>query len=164
MTNFGLFLSYIVMRMPAKLHIWLVSLSQNGAKMRKTNRPWPKSNQFQMWSGYISMSNFRPLLPWVLKKITEIPNLTCFTKSKWHQNDEYQQTVIKVLSVLKAVRIHQHAKFEAIQSDCNKNSNEESTLSLMPPNTKWKGIIAKKCQKYKIAILAKPGTYVKWTI
>ena len=73
-----------------KVHIWSVSLSQNGAKMRKTNRPWPKFNQFKRWSGCISMSNFRPFLPCILKKILEPPNLTCFTKSKWHQNEGYQ--------------------------------------------------------------------------
>ena len=36
--------------------------SQSGTRMRKTNRPWPKSNQFWRWSGYISMPNFKSFL------------------------------------------------------------------------------------------------------
>ena len=48
--------------------------------------------------------------------------------------------------------VRTHRQFQAIQSDCNKNSGEESMLSLMPPHN-WK----KKCQNYKIAILAKPS-------
>ena len=35
--------------------------------MRKISWPWPECNQFQRWSGYINMSNFRPFLPCVLK-------------------------------------------------------------------------------------------------
>ena len=45
-----------------KLHIWPVSLSQIGAKMRNINRPWPKSNPFWKWSEYINMPNLRPFL------------------------------------------------------------------------------------------------------
>ena len=82
--------------------------------MRKTNRPWPECNQFQRWPWYISMSTFRPFLPYVLKKIQETPNFNGFTKSKWRQNEEYQHTVTKIESVLKVVRIHQQDKFEAI--------------------------------------------------
>ena len=37
-----------------KRPIWHLSLSQNAAKIRKINRLWPKGNQFQRWSGYIS--------------------------------------------------------------------------------------------------------------
>ena len=37
--------------------------SQNGAKTRKINKAWPKSNQFWRCLGYISMPNPRPLLP-----------------------------------------------------------------------------------------------------
>ena len=51
-----------------KLHIWFVSLSQNGTKLKKHKRPWPKCNQFHRWSGNISMSNFKPFLLCVLKK------------------------------------------------------------------------------------------------
>ena len=41
-----------------KLQIWSVSLSQNDAKRRKMNGPWPKSDHCR-WSGYISRQNFR---------------------------------------------------------------------------------------------------------
>ena len=58
-----------------KLHIWPLSLSQNGEKMKKTNKPWTECNQFQRWLGYIVMSNFRPFLPCVLKKIPETTNM-----------------------------------------------------------------------------------------
>ena len=47
-------------------------------------------------------------------KFPEIPNLICFTKSKWCQNAENQQTVTNILSILKMVRIHEQAKFHAI--------------------------------------------------
>ena len=57
MTNFGLFI--LCHENACKVHIWPVSLSQNGAKMRKTNRSWTKCNHLQRWSGYISMWNFR---------------------------------------------------------------------------------------------------------
>ena len=49
-----------------KPQICPVSLS---TKIRKINRPWPKCNQFWRWSGYISMPNFRPFLPWVFQEM-----------------------------------------------------------------------------------------------
>ena len=52
-----------------KPRIWPVSLSQNSAKMRKINKPWPWTNQFWRWSRYISMENFRPFPPCVLRQI-----------------------------------------------------------------------------------------------
>ena len=52
-----------------KPKIWSVSLSQSHAKRRKINRPWPQSNQFWRWSGYISMQNFRPFPPCVLREM-----------------------------------------------------------------------------------------------
>ena len=45
-------------------------IAQSGAKMRKINRPWPKSNKFWRWSGYIAIPNFRPFLVCILKKIS----------------------------------------------------------------------------------------------
>ena len=42
------------------------------------------------------------------------------------------------------------------QSDCNE---KESTLSLVPLSEKVQ--LKNICQQYKIAILVKPGTYVK---
>ena len=60
MPNFRPFLP-CVLKNVRKSQIWHVSLCPNAAKMRKINRRWPKSNQFfWRWSGYISMSNFRP--------------------------------------------------------------------------------------------------------
>ena len=45
------------------------------------------------------------------------------------------------------------------QSDCNE---KESTLSLVPPQRLSEKVQLKNiCQKYNIAILVKPGTYVK---
>ena len=57
------------------------SQSQNTTKMRKINRWWPKSNQFSRWSGYISMSNFRPFKVTAIKRI----NLTLMPpqRLKW---------------------------------------------------------------------------------
>ena len=43
--------------------------SQNGAKIRKKNRPWSIPNHFWRWSRYTSMPNFRPLLPWVVQNM-----------------------------------------------------------------------------------------------
>ena len=78
-----------------KLQIWLVSLSQNTVKMWKINRPWPKCKQLIMQSGYICMSNFKPFLPCILKKIARNPKFG-FTKSKWCQNEENQQIMAKI--------------------------------------------------------------------
>ena len=61
-----------------KLQIWLVSLSQIPSKMRKINRPWPKCKQLKMQSGYISMSNCKPFLPCILKKIARTPTFHLF--------------------------------------------------------------------------------------
>ena len=66
--------------------IWHVWLSQNGAKMKKINRPRTKFNQFCRWSAYTNMTNFRPFLPWVLQEMPGNGNLTCFTKSKCYLN------------------------------------------------------------------------------
>ena len=61
------------------------------------------------------------------------------------------------------VRIHQHVKFEAIQSDCNKNSGQE--FSLMPPQTQSKKAQLKKNdQKLKIKTMAKLRKYIRSVI
>ena len=53
-----------------KPQIWPVPLSQNCAKMKNINIPWPKSNLLWRWSENINMPNFRPFLPCVcLKKM-----------------------------------------------------------------------------------------------
>ena len=148
----------------------------------------PKFDQFQRWSGYISMSNFRPFLLCILKKITEIPKSDLFhnikTIPKWGKSTDHIQNLISsegdqntpacqisghsspVLKKMPGNRkfdlfykvkmlpkwekstvdrqwpkskisseggqdIYQHVKFQAIQSNCNKNLGEESILSLM---------------------------------
>ena len=63
-----------------KPQIWPVSLSQNSAKITKTNRLWPRTNQFWRWSRYISMHNFRPFLRCVLQ---EMPRNPKFDPSHW---------------------------------------------------------------------------------
>ena len=50
-----------------KPQIWPLSLSQNRAKFRKINKPWPRTNQFWRWSRYIGVQNFRPFPTWVLQ-------------------------------------------------------------------------------------------------
>ena len=78
--------------------------------MRKMNRPQPKYNQFQKWSVCISTSNFRPFLQCIVEQISPNPKF----EVKWCQNKENQQTMTKILSILKVLRIHQHDKFHAI--------------------------------------------------
>ena len=53
----------------------LNSFIQSGTKMRKINRPWPNSNQFWRRSGYISMPNCRPILPCILKRRPQKPQI-----------------------------------------------------------------------------------------
>ena len=53
--------------------------------------------------------------------------MTCFTKSKGHQNVENQQSMTKIKSVLKVVRIHQHAKFQAIPSMPSQGNAQKTT-------------------------------------
>ena len=62
--------------------IWPPSLHETCAKIRKITRLWPKHNQFGTWSGYISMSNFRPFLPWGLKKMCRNLNFNPFHRVK----------------------------------------------------------------------------------
>ena len=52
-----------------KPQIWAFSLSQNSAKIRNINWPWPLTNQFWRWSRYISMQNFGSLPPCVLREM-----------------------------------------------------------------------------------------------
>ena len=61
-----------------KPQIWPVSLSQNSAKIRKMNRPWPLTNQFWRWSRYISMQNFRPFPPCVPREMPGNPKFDPF--------------------------------------------------------------------------------------
>ena len=87
---------------------------QHGTQMRTIIRQFPKSNQFLRWLGYISMPNFRPPHWGVIWKYPQTTNWIGFTESKRCQNEENQQTVTIILLVLNVVRIHQHAKFQAV--------------------------------------------------
>ena len=49
--------------------IWPVSLSQRDTIMRKINKARPKFNQFWRWSRNISMHNFRPFPPCILREM-----------------------------------------------------------------------------------------------
>ena len=74
--------SHVFSRKGLESQIWPVSLSQSGAKRRKINRPWPKCNQFSSWSKYISLPNFRLLLPCILKKTPRNPEFYQFHQVK----------------------------------------------------------------------------------
>ena len=62
-------------RNPQILH---VTRSQNSTKIRTINRPWLWSIQFWRWSGYISMHNFRPIPPCVLREMPGTPKFDPF--------------------------------------------------------------------------------------
>ena len=51
--------------------ICLIPLSWNYAKIKETNRPWPKSIQFWKWSGHISKPNLMPFPQHILQKMPE---------------------------------------------------------------------------------------------
>ena len=94
--------------------IWPVSLSQNSAKIRKINRPWPRTNQFKGGQDTSACKISGHSLHAFSRKCPETPNLTRFTKSKWCQNYKNQQTVTQNYILLKVVKIHQPAKFQVI--------------------------------------------------
>ena len=114
-----------------KLQIWLASLSQNTVKMRKINRPWPKCKQLKMQWGYICMSNFKPFLPCILKKIVRNPKFDLFHSQNDAKNEENQQTMAKIWLVQKVVRIHQHAKVQAIPPLCSPENVRKLQICLV---------------------------------
>ena len=61
-----------------KPQIWPVSPSQNCAKIRKIDRPWPRTNQFWKWSRYISVQNFRSFPPCILWEMPGNPKFDPF--------------------------------------------------------------------------------------
>ena len=69
-----------------KTQIWLVSLNQNDAKGKKINRPWPKSNHFWRWSGYISMQKFPPCILWEMRR-----NLSWRTNRRTNRGKDRQK-------------------------------------------------------------------------
>ena len=68
-----------------KPQIWPLSPSPNGIKVNKISRLWPKSNTFWRWSTCQSLVHSFHALS---RKCLETANLTCFTMSKWHQNEQ----------------------------------------------------------------------------
>ena len=87
MSKYGPFFPCVLQKMPRNHKFWPVSQSQNAAKIRKMNRPWPKPNQLWMWSGYISACKVSGhSSSGFFRKCWETINLTCFTKSKCCQN------------------------------------------------------------------------------
>ena len=82
MQNFRPFPPCVPLRNARKPQIWHVSLSQNSAKITKINRPCPRTNQFWRWSRYISVQNFRPFPPCVLKEMPGNPKFDTFHKVK----------------------------------------------------------------------------------
>ena len=62
------------------------------------------------------MQDFRRSFHTFSQKWRKTPNMTRFTESEKRQKEENQQTMIIVQSVLEVVRIHQHARLQAISS------------------------------------------------
>ena len=134
--------------------MWPVSLSQNGAQMRNINIPWPKSNLFWMWSEYINRQIWGHSCLVFSRKCPEIANLACFIKSKWGKSTNDYQNLISSQSGEEP-------------SAWQISGNSKNQLCLWCHHKdKMKRYNWKKnndCQKYKIAILAKSGTYAYQT-
>ena len=118
------------------------SQSQNTTKMRKINRWWPKSNQFSRWSGYISMSNFRPFKVTAIKRI----NLTLMPPQRLSEKVQLQKKKKKMpkiqncnLGQTRNICLTNHLEVSSweISSCYSKNSDEESTFTLHGHKTKW---------------------------
>ena len=111
-----------------KSQIWPVSLSQNAAKMRKINRRLPRSNQFSRWSGYISMSNFRPFKESTLSLMSPQRQLKkkVQLKKKIAKNTKLQFWANPVRMFIKQVDLLNHLEVSSqkIKSCCNNNSDE----------------------------------------
>ena len=75
--------------------IWPVSPSPNGAKLRKINWTWRKSNQFWRWSRFTPCQISGNFSSVCRRKCPKIANSTCFAKSKWLQNEENEQKMAK---------------------------------------------------------------------
>ena len=71
------------------------------------------------------------------RKCSQASNLNSFFKSEWRQNEGDQQTVVKIQSVLKVVRIHQHAQFQAIPSCVVKEMPEHLTGRTTGRKVSW---------------------------
>ena len=114
-----------------KSQIWPVSLSQNSAKMGKINRRLPKSNQFSRWSGYISMSNFRPFKVTAIKKES---TLSWMSPQRLSEKVQLKKKLFKIqicnfgqtryVCFLNTLEVSS----QKIKHYCNNNSYEESTF------------------------------------
>ena len=127
--------SSIVFARKAENHLfWFVSLCQNATKMRKMNRRWPKSNPFSRWSGCIS--NFRPfkVTPTKLKwRINVI--FVAITNPRWKGTisticQKIQNCNFGLTRNLPWVNHLEVSPLTIRKLDCNKNSDEESTLNI----------------------------------
>ena len=88
------------------------------------------------WSGYISMPNLMPFRPGVNLKMHGNPKFGFSHDVKIAQkNGVFQQTLAKIWSVLEVIRIHRHAKFQAIPSRCSQNARKPIWQSKFAP--KW---------------------------
>ena len=99
--------------------------------MRKINRRWPKSNQFSRWSGYISMSNFRPFKVIAIEKRTNFI-FDVITKTKWKRTIEKKPKIQNCdFGQIRYVCLSNHLDISSrkIKSCCNNNSDEESTFN-----------------------------------
>ena len=74
-------------------------IKSNGHQNEKNQPNQRKCNHHWKWSGYISMQKIRQFRPCVLRKVSETLNMTSFTE--WRITKENQQTMTKILSVLK---------------------------------------------------------------
>ena len=82
------------------------------------------------------MTNFGPFLPYIVKKMPGNSSKGGLdTSACWILDHSFNVTAIKLRRGINLI-------FDATT------------------NNKWKGAIENICQKYKIAILAQPGTYV----
>ena len=123
-----------------KSQIWPVSLSQNGAKIRNINRPWPK-NLFYSETG----QNIPTCHIWghsyllFIRKCPEIANLACFTKSKCHPNEENQFSRWSGYI----------SNFRPFKLSAIKLMWRISVFFDATTNTKWKGTIEQNAKKNK---------------
>ena len=129
-----------------------VSLNQNATKMRKISKRRPKSNQCWRWSGYISMSNFRPLNVTAIKtQVRDQPYLSCYHKHQVNRHNWISLPQLQICSFGKTRYIclvcHLEVSSWKIENGCNEKSDDDSALisKLHRHKTKSKLHILKCC-------------------
>ena len=96
-----------------------ISPSRSCAQSMKINRPWTKSNQFRI-SGYISIPNSLPFLPYVRHKMPGKPKFQPFRHDKVaHKVKKNQQTNTPNLLPI----------FHAFSTKCLENSSSVGTIT-----------------------------------